>query len=294
MRSFSVLLIPAILIGQADLSDAARALIKKPQDGPADFTLRDGTRLSGSIVRITDRFVAIQNGDLRTCQNVDVSSIAGVKRNDPYDIGPVSTFFLLAMIAPLLPFLGVTEAIGRHDPKRGEWESTGEPHIALRFYYGEQHIGQGDVFRRIFSLRKGHYRFLNGTLSRRYDNGKETAVPIHFECDQLVVDTPIPNRFRPWGLADHARAPIVERWANIAKNRGPSALVLRADGTFEEHRFQDDEVQGDYKREHGGVKITWRQPAAAAEHWRIRTKNGALFLTDDGKTTEFKRPAPLD
>jgi len=274
MKLLSILVIPALLAAQ----DQA-----KTRTGPAWIAWKNGTRDYAEIVRVTDSFVAIRQHQTRTCENVEWSRVADIKHLESTDISVLAALVSILFTFPMLPYWGIKQAIGEHDPKLGSWESVApnQPAVRLRFTYGENHLGEGGIIKQLALVRTGRYRIENRTLFMRYDDEpNEPSVGVRFECDELLVDAAEPFRMRTRQEEGHAQAPIVGRW-----RRDENIWEFHSDGTFQAERIGRED-SGNYKKAKHGVDITWTQ---GQENWQISTANGSLFINK----TEFKRRPPF-
>lgn len=127
-----------------------------------------------------------------------------------------------------------------HDPKIGSWQSS-SAHTVERIKLTNVSEGQLQIEEQLATVRTGQYRFEEGKLHLRYDDGKdpEIAVGARFECNRLVTDDPkrLPTLYVE-NTAGPAQPPIVGRWSGGFGGPGPNTWEFHADGTFQAEKVQ--------------------------------------------------------
>jgi len=128
-----MLLSYAVAAQNTTLSHGGRKLLNKPRRGTAEVTFIDGTTQTGSVLRVTDQFIAFEmNRKPPTCEDVQLSKISAVQWLEHPAGGSeiLGTIFLGALIIPVLAAYAIADSMKRTppplDPPRGSWELRGK------------------------------------------------------------------------------------------------------------------------------------------------------------------------
>ncbi len=288
-----LIVIPALLLGQDQLSEAAQELLSKQQFGFAQLTLSDGRNEDGRIVRVTDQFVTfVTNRKPPGCENVELSKVAAVfwhpasKRISSSELG--SAVYLGAVLSPFFVIHEAADPFRRMfpplRPPRGEWESIrpspGGEKSSL-YFDGET------VKHREVTVKQGRYHVEENRLHMMFDGEPERVTQFRFNCAELILDSP-PAKFYSVSAAPHrASPPIVAEWHTSSG----SVLDLRPDGILEERK--EEHRNGTFEMTTKGVKIHWTDSQGpGGEDWSAQIKHRHVLVRIGSVTTEYRYVPP--
>jgi hypothetical protein len=290
LKSFAllVLLPPTMLLAQnANLSADARSLLRKPRLGTARLTLTDGQARSGSILRVTDAFISfLANTHPLVCENVEFSKIVTVQWLR-IDRRPGAGTILAerayggAVLAPLLIAGSVADAFKRISPPlkplSGTWESRRQPGGAPKATL----VFEGKTVRYSNAMRKqGRWSVEHGALDLSFDGEPERIAPFHFDCNQLILETP-DAKFQGQSHGDHAAPPMVGYWQGAAYN-----LDLRPDGTVTQENWEVRD--GSFENSPTGLHIRWSNATGPGDaEWIGQIKHRHIVMNIGGVRTEY-------
>jgi hypothetical protein len=286
-------LVAGVLLAQsAGLSDAAQKLLEHPRLGDAKFTLTDGRKPTGQVVRVTDQFISLAtNLKPRTCEQIEVSQIASVEwYQAKIHSGRGRTAMEAAYLGPILAPFYVGNAISKPfkrispplKPLRGTWESEGAPggpSTAVLEFSGKR------VEYRSVIVKQGRWSIEQNRLHLQFPGEPEAVTSFRFDCAKLVLENPdrqlVDRRDRR-----RVAAPAVGNWQG--KNY---ALDLKSDGTAIE---RETYVRtGSFENRETDVTFHWSESTGpGGAEWVGQIKHRHLWVGVTGVPDKFHYVPP--
>jgi hypothetical protein len=261
-------------------------LLRKPRLGDAQLTRRGGQTQTGRIVRVTDQFIAFETSQRpRVCENVELSEVGAVRSlRTPGEPGIAAyvadALYLGVFLGPFYAADAIAYPFKRISPPmkplRGSWErggSGGVPKSSLDF------MGSAVRYRTTISKR-GRWLVEQDKLHLTLDGEPEWISGFHFECEELVLDSPR-EAFRERGNRSHAAAPIVGDW-----NGRNFRLNIGLDGSAAEEESVDR--SGTVENTPTRMRIHWADSTGPGrEEWIAHLEHRRIVVSVSGVTTTY-------
>ena len=200
-------------------------------------------------------------------------------------------------LSPIYWFVhATTSLLASLNPILGNWQAvTPRPDGALERISLDSHNSSAEfsVTREFAWHRAGRYRADGNNLHLLYDDNIGRTLPISLADGELVLGTPSPLRLTYQGSKENVDGSLVGIWR--ADDRQGNAFVwkFRANG-----RFQFDQLtnmqRGIWERDGNKLQIAWHGVVPAKEQWTVRITGGNLFVTVNGKRTEYEKRAAFE
>jgi hypothetical protein len=283
MKLLHILLISGLVAGQtnqAQLSEAARKLLRRPRTGDARLTWPDGRKKKGQIIRVTDQFVTFEAKNRSSCEDVELSKIAnvhwlGTPRQDA--AGRVEAAIVIgAFAAPFYLGYAIADPFRRISPPlrplSGTWESIGDGGKSTLEFKGLT------VQWRTTVISHGRYSVVQDRLHLVPVGAPETVIPFRIQCWQLRLGSEL---FGFWNAPRHVAPPIVGQWGDAE-----TTVNFKPDGTFEERK--GDVRKGTFVRTAGGLDIHWSD----GQDWTAQIEHRQIVVRLGSQVTKYRYVPP--
>jgi hypothetical protein len=168
-------------------------------------------------------------------------------------------------------------------PLRGEWESIHRSRAGVKstLDFEGSTVQHSEVI-----LKQGRYHVDRDRLYMIFDGEPETSMPFHFNCGELILDSPPRKLMSVWTTPQGVFAPIVGKWSSAG-----SVLDLEPDGSFQERR--EELRKGTFQMTAKSVRIHWTDSEGpGGGEWSAQIKHRHLMVSVGGMTTEYRYVPP--
>jgi len=280
-----VVSLAATPVPNGEIPVTARKLLTKPRYSHVEVIRTDGRIEKGILLRVTNKFVALQPlPRTAACEDIPLSEVAawrwlplpGRKISDVAKKPLWMIAFAPGLIAEVVaePFRKISPPL---NPLRGEWEVVGGSRGGTK---GSLNFRGATVKYRGSISTAGRWWNDEGKLHLAIGGTPERVTSFHFQCDNLVLDD-TSEQLNAGNRASLGSSPILGDWGH-----GGMWLTLHGDGVLEEHQIIERE--GSFQNTSTSVTIHWSDASGpGGGKWVANIRHGRIVVVIGGVETEF-------